>query len=406
MNIPLYIARRLGGAAEGKSYISLIRKIAIISIALGLAVMIVSMAVVTGFQNEIREKVIGFGSHIQITNYDYNVSFEAQPISSEQAFLDELRDTEGVRHIQRFATKPGIIKTDDDIHGVILKGVGPDFDWSFFRDRLVSGDTLQMDDTTRSDGVIISSLVARRLMLDKGDDLFIYFIQDPPRIRRLQVTGIYDTGLEELDRVFVLGDIRHVQRLNDWEADQIGGYEVLVQHFDDIPRITGKTLDMIPYHLDAQSIRQLYPQIFDWLALLDMNVYVIIVLMILVAGINMITTLLITVLEKTNAIGILKALGARNTMVRNVFLYHAGMLISRGLLWGNVIGIGLCVLQASTGLMTLSPESYYVSEVPINLRLWHILLLNLGSFVISMAMLILPSYIISRISPVKAIIFR
>jgi len=406
LNIPLYIARRLGGARKGKTYIALIRKIAIISIALGLAVMIVSMAVVTGFQHEIREKVIGFGSHIQITNYDYNVSFEAQPISSEQDFLDELRKTEGVRHIQRFATKPGIIKTDEDIHGVILKGVGPDFDWSFFRERLVSGDTLHMDDTTRSDGVIISELIARRLMLDTGDDLFIYFIQDPPRIRRLHINGIYDTGLEELDRVFVLGDIRHVQTLNDWEADQIGGYEVLVNHFDDIPQITEKTLDMIPYHLDAQSIRQLYPQIFDWLALLDMNVYVIIVLMILVAGINMITTLLITVLEKTNAIGILKALGARNTLVRNVFLYHAGMLISRGLLWGNLIGIGLCLVQASTGLVSLSPESYYVSEVPINLCLSHILLLNLGSFVISMAMLILPSYIISRISPVKAIIFR
>ncbi len=406
MNVPLYIARRLGGAAKGKTYISLIRTIAIISIALGLAVMIVSMAVVTGFQHEIREKVIGFGSHIQITNYDYNVSFEAQPISSKQVFLDELRETEGVRHVQRFATKPGIIKTDEDIHGVILKGVGPDFDWSFFRDRLVSGDTLGMDDTTRSDGVIISNLIARRLMLDTGDDLFIYFIQDPPRIRRLHITGIYDTGLEELDRVFVLGDIRHVQALNDWEENQIGGYEVLANNFDDIPHITGKTLDMIPYHLDAQSIRQLYPQIFDWLSLLDMNVYVIIVLMILVAGINMITTLLITVLEKTNAIGILKALGARNTLVRNVFLCHAAMLISRGLLWGNLIGIGLCMVQVSTGLISLSPESYYVSEVPVNLRLSHILLLNLGSFGISMVMLILPSYIVSRISPVKAIIFR
>ncbi len=406
MNIPLYIARRLGGARKGKTYIALIRKIAMISIALGLAVMIVSMAVVTGFQHEIREKVIGFGSHIQITNYDYNVSFEAQPIRSGQAFLDDLRETEGVRHIQRFATKPGIIKTDDDIHGVILKGIGPDFDWSFFRERLVSGNTLHMDDTTRSDGVIISGFIARRLMLDTGDDLFIYFIQDPPRIRRLHITGIYDTGLEELDRVFVLGDIRHVQSLNNWEEDQIGGYEVLVNHFNDIQEITQKTLNIIPYHLDAQSIRQLYPQIFDWLALLDMNVYVIIVLMILVAGINMITTLLITVLEKTNAIGILKALGARNTMIRNVFLYHAAMLISRGLLWGNLIGIGLCIVQAYTGLISLSPESYYVSEVPVNMRLSHILLLNLGSFVISMAMLIIPSYIISRISPVKAIIFR
>jgi len=406
LNTPLFIAKRLGGAGKGKGYISLIRKIATISIALGLAVMIVSMAVVTGFQDEIREKVIGFGSHIQITNYDYNVSFEASPISSEQVFLDDVLQIDGVRHIQKFATKPGIIKTDDDIHGVVLKGVGPDFDWSFFRNRLVSGDTLSMDDTTRSDGVIISSLISKRLFLNTGDDLFIYFIQDPPRIRRLQVTGIYDTGLEELDRVFVLGDLRHIQTLNDWDEDQIGGFEVLVDDFDKIPEVARKTLDLIPYHLDAQSIRQLYPQIFDWLALLDMNVYVIIALMVLVAGINMITTLLITILEKVNAIGILKALGARNTTIRSVFLYHAAMLIFKGLLWGNLVGIGLCLVQSYTGIIQLSPESYYVSEVPINMQISHIALLNLGSFAISMVMLLIPSYIISRISPVKAIIFR
>ncbi len=406
VNTPFFIAKRLGGTKEGKSYIDLIKKIAIISIALGLAVMIVAMAVVTGFQNEIREKAIGFGSHIQITNYDYNVSFEPRPIRSEQAFLDELKNTEGIRHIQQFATKPGIIKTDDDIHGVILKGIGPDFDWSFFRNRLIDGDTLKLEHSIRSDGVIISDWIARRLILETGDDLFLYFIQDPPRIRRLHITGVYDTGLEELDRVFILGDIRHIQRLNDWDDDQIGGFEVLVDDFDMIPQLTDKTLDMIPYHLEARSIKQLYPQIFDWLAMLDMNVYVIIVLMLLVAGINMITTLLITVLEKTNAIGILKAIGARNTLIRRVFLYHAGMLISRGLLWGNIIGIGLAVIQASTGFLTLSPESYYVAEVPVNIVLNHILLLNLGTFLVSMAMLIIPSYIISRISPVKAIIFR
>ncbi len=406
MNIPLFIARRLGGAGKGKTYISLIRKIAIISIALGLAVMIVSMAVVTGFQTEIREKAIGFGAHIQVTNYDYNISFEPKPISSDQEFLKELREQEGIRHIQQFATKPGIIKTDEDIHGVILKGIGPDFDWSFFRNRLIKGDTLCMDYTTRSEGVIISSLIARQLLLDVGDDLFLYFIQDPPRIRRLHITGIYDTGLEDLDRMFILGDIRHIQTLNDWEEDQIGGFELLVDDFDQIPELTGKTLDLIPYHLHAQSIKQLYPQIFDWLALLDMNVYVIIVLMLLVAGINMITTLLITVLEKTNAIGILKALGARNTTVRKVFLYHAAGLISKGLLAGNIAGLGICLIQAQWGIITLSPESYYVSEVPINLQISHILFLNIGTFAISLAMLVLPSYVVSRISPVKAIIFK
>ncbi len=396
----------MGGAGKGNGFSSLIKKIAVVSISLGLAVMIISMAVVTGFQNEIRDKVIGFGAHVQITNFDYNISFEPQPISSQQDFLDDIRKLSGVKHIQVFATKPGIIKTDDDIHGIVFKGVGTDFDWSFFSDRLVKGNILTMDDTLRSEEAIISRLVSRRLQLEKGDDLFIYFIQDPPRIRRLNIAGIYDTGLEELDRLFVLGDIRHVQRLNDWNPDQIGGFEVLVSDYGAIPDVSDAIFDLLPYHLDAKSIRQLYPQIFDWLSLLDMNVYVIIVLMILVAGINMITTLLISVMDKTNAIGILKAVGAGNTMIRKVFLYHAGMLISKGLLWGNLIGILVCLVQGQWGVITLSPESYYVSEVPVNLQWNHIILLNAGTFILSMAMLIAPSYIITRISPVRAIIFR
>jgi len=396
----------MGGTGKGKGFSSLIKKIAIVSISLGLAVMIISMAVVTGFQNEIRDKVIGFGAHVQITNFDYNISFEPQPISSQQDFLDDIRKLNGVKHIQVFATKPGIIKTDNDIHGIIFKGVGPDFDWSFFSDRLVKGNILTMDDTLRSEEAIISRLVSRQLQLEKGDDLFIYFIQDPPRIRRLNIAGIYDTGLEELDRLFVLGDIRHVQRLNDWNPYQIGGFEVLVSDYDAIPDVSDAIFDLLPYHLDAKSIRQLYPQIFDWLSLLDMNVYVIIVLMILVAGINMITTLLISVMDKTNAIGILKAVGAGNTMIRKIFLYHAGMLISKGLLWGNLIGILACLVQSHWGLITLSPESYYVTEVPVNLQWNHIILLNTGTFILSMAMLIAPSYIITRISPVRAIIFR
>jgi len=406
LNTSLFIARRIGGAGKGKGFSSLIKKIAVVSISLGLAVMIISMAVVTGFQNEIRDKVIGFGAHVQITNFDYNISFEPQPISSQQDFLDDIRKLNGVKHIQVFATKPGIIKTDDDIHGIIFKGVGPDFDWSFFSDRLVTGNILTMDDTLRSEEAIISRLISRRLQLEKGDDLFIYFIQDPPRIRRLNIAGIYDTGLEELDRLFVLGDIRHVQRLNDWNPDQIGGFEVLVSDYDAIPDMSDAIFDLLPYHLDAKSIRQLYPQIFDWLSLLDMNVYVIIALMILVAGINMITTLLISVMDKTNAIGILKAVGAGNNMIRKVFLYHAGMLISKGLLWGNLIGILACLVQGHWGLITLSPESYYVSEVPVNLQWNHIILLNAGTFILSMAMLIAPSYIITRISPVRAIIYR
>ncbi|MFO7872962.1 MAG: FtsX-like permease family protein [Bacteroidales bacterium] len=396
----------MGDAETGKGFTSLIKKIGILSIALGLAVMIISMAVVTGFQEEIRGKVIGFGSHIQITRLDYNISYEPQPINSNQDFLPAAQKIKGVEHIQPFATKPGIIKTDEDIHGIILKGIGPDFDWTFFEDRLVDGSRMTIHDTIRSDETIISRYIANRLQLQTGDDLFMYFIQDPPRIRRMTIAGIYDTGLEELDKMFVISDIRHIQRLNDWSEDQIGGFEVLVSDYDDIPETTNAIYDILPYHLTAQSIRDLYPQIFDWLALLDMNVYVIIVLMILVAGINMITTLLITVLDKTNAIGILKALGSSNGLMRKIFLYHAGILISRGLLWGNLAGLVLIGLQAYFGLITLSPESYYVSEVPVNIRLGHILLLNAGTFVLSIAMLILPSYMIARISPVKAMLFR
>ncbi|MGM0572829.1 MAG: ABC transporter permease, partial [Bacteroidota bacterium] len=328
MNTPLFIARRMGDAETGKGFTSLIKKIGILSIALGLAVMIISMAVVTGFQEEIRGKVIGFGSHIQITRLDYNISYEPQPINSNQDFLPAAQKIKGVEHIQPFATKPGIIKTDEDIHGIILKGIGPDFDWTFFEDRLVDGSRMTIHDTIRSDETIISRYIANRLQLQTGDDLFMYFIQDPPRIRRMTIAGIYDTGLEELDKMFVISDIRHIQRLNDWSEDQIGGFEVLVSDYDDIPETTNAIYDILPYHLTAQSIRGLYPQIFDWLALLDMNVYVIIVLMILVAGINMITTLLITVLDKTNAIGILKALGSSNGLMRKIFLYHAGILIS------------------------------------------------------------------------------
>ncbi len=396
----------MGSSKGTKSFTAHIRIIAILSIALGLSVMIISMAVVTGFQNEIRDKVIGFGSHIQITNLDYNISFESRPIGREQEFLHEAHKIRGVDHIQVFATKPGIIKTDEDIHGIILKGIGHDFNWDFFEQRLVEGRTIAVSDTVRSDEIIISAHIANRLRLQTGDHVFIYFIQDPPRIRRLDIAGIYDTGLEELDKIFVLGDIRHIQQLNDWSSNQVGGFEVLVSDFGMISEITEKMLDIIPYTLDAKSIRDLYPQIFDWLSLLDMNVYVIIVLMIMVAGINMITTLLINILEKTSSIGILKAVGGSNILVRKIFLYHAGMLIWKGMLWGNIAGLAVCFIQDQFGVLTLNPESYYVSQVPVNVQLSHILLLNAGTFAVSMAMLIIPTYIIARISPVKAMIFR
>lgn len=396
----------MGKAHKGKTFSGLIKFISVLSITLGLAVMITAMAVVTGFQDEIRNKVIGFGSHIQITNFDYNVSYEPQPIASDQHFLSELNLIPGVRHVQAYATKPGIIKTDEDIHGTVLKGIGKDFDWSFFRDRIQQGNILDLNDSVRSNEVIISKYIANRLQLNPGDNIIVYFIQDPPRMRRFDVAGIYETGLEELDQVFILADIRHIQRLNDWEPNQVGGIEILVDDFGNIQNIAEEVFEVMPYNLHARSIREIYPQLFDWLALLDMNVYVILVLMVLVAGINMITTLLLLVLEKTQLIGILKALGGSNEFVRKVFLYNAAFLISKGLLWGNIAGIAFCLIQDHFGVIKLQQDSYYVSEVPINLEVMHVLLLNAGTFAICMAMLIIPSHIITRITPVKAINFR
>ena len=406
LNTPLFIARKIGPAKHGKSYTGLIRKISVLSIALGLAVMIISMAVVTGFQNEIREKVIGFGAHIQVANFDYNVSFEPVPISNQQDFIEPLLQLSGVRHVQQFATKTGIIKTDEDIHGIVVKGIGPDFDWSFFKERLVEGHIIELSDTARSDQVIISRYMANLLKLQTGDRIFVYFIQEPPAIRRFEISGIYETGLEELDKLFVLADIGHIKRLNRWNEDQIGGFEILVDNFKNIDKISEEVFSIIPYNLNARNIKQIYPQIFDWLSLLDMNVYVLIILMVLVAGINMVTTLLIAVLEKTNMIGILKAVGGSNPLVRKVFLYNAAFTIGRGLLWGNVVGLLICLIQSQFGIITLPQDSYYVSEVPINLQFMHVLVLNAGTFAVCMLMLIVPSMIVTRISPVKAIMFK
>lgn len=404
MNTPFFIARRMG--AEKKNLTGLVKLIAILSISLGLTVMIIAVTVVTGFQNEIRNKAIGFGSHIQISNFDYNISYEAKPINKDQDFYSYLSKMPEIQSTHVFTTKPGLIKTDNEIHGVIFKGVDQDYDWDFFRDNLQEGTIVQYSDTARSNQIIISEYMARLLLLKSGDDVLVYFIQDPPRVRRFTIAGIYETGLEEMDKLFILGDIRHLQRLNDWEPDQVGGIGVVVKDFSKMDQVNETIREIIPFTLNTRTIDKIYPQLFDWLALLDMNVYVIIIIMIVVAGINMVTTLLISVLEKTNLIGVMKALGASNQFVRRIFLYHAGFLITRGIIIGNLLGIGLSLVQHYTGIIKLSQESYFVDVVPININIGYILLLNLGTFIICMLMLILPSYIVSKISPVKAITFR
>jgi len=413
MNIELHIAKRLVRTDERKKNISgPIVTIAVAGIALGLAVMIMSASIVTGFKREIRNKVIGFGSHIQIINFDSNISFETTPVSRYQAFLPDLEEITDVRHIQPFATKAGIIRTREDIQGVVLKGIDDSFDWSFFEQNMAEGTKINIQDTVTSNEAVISRTIASMLRLNVGDDFAMFFVQDPPRARRFNVSGIYDTGLEELDKIFVLADIRHIQRLNDWTEDQVSGFEILLKDYDNLDRVTMQVNELAGYiftedmsRLRVVSIRDKYPQFFDWLELLDMNVWVILTLMVLVAGFNMVSGLLILILERTGMIGILKAMGLENSRLRKIFLYQSAFLIARGLFWGNLIGIGLALIQQYTGILKLDQASYFISTVPINLRLSHLLLLNAGTMLITVAMLIVPSYIIGRIDPDKTIRF-
>jgi lipoprotein-releasing system permease protein len=411
MNLPYFIAQRLiKGRRAGTSFSRPINVIAIIGIAMGLAVMILAVAILTGFKQQIREKIVGFGSNIQIVNFDSNLSFETAPIHQGQEFIEKIRKIPGISHIQVFATKAGIIKTDEDFQGVVLKGIGSDFDWTYFRSNMVDGSVFTVTDTARTDKVIISKKISDMLRLKTGDSFAMHFVQDPPRMRKFTVSGIYETSLEEFDKIYVFCDIGHIKRLNGWDDDQISGFEIFIKDFDKLDKMTAAVRDAIGYRLkedDEQfkvtNIRTKYPQIFDWLNFQDVNVIIIILLMLIVAGFNMISGLLILILEKTNMIGVLKALGTDDVTIRRVFLYQAAYLISKGLLWGNIIGIGLAFLQLKTGLITLDPSSYYIKTVPVNLELVHILLLNAGTMAAILFMLLVPSNLISRITPVKAI---
>ncbi len=405
MNFELFIAR--GILSKDKNNFSRpIVRISIISISLGLAVMILSLAITTGFKDAISQKVIGFGSHIKITSFDLNKSFESTPVEMDQPFYPSLADSNGIRHIQVFATKSGLVKSEDQIQGIVIKGIWTDFDWSFFEKNIVEGELITIDHEKRTNDILISKRIANKLEFNLGDEVRIYFINPDeisPRGRKFTIKGIYETGLEEFDDLFVIGDIRHIQRLNNWESNQVSGFEVYVDDFRNMSGAYELVYNTIGYHLNAESIQDLYPQIFDWLDLQDINVIIILILMIAVATINMISTLLILILEKTNMIGILKALGTKNRSIRKVFLYNAIYIIGKGLLWGNLFGLAIAILQQQFGFISLDQESYYVSAVPIQLELLPIVLLNIGILAICVLFLLVPSYIITKISPVKAI---
>ena len=407
MNVEYFIAKRLFTAKEeNNTYTKPILRIAILAIALSVAVMLISIMVVTGFKNDISDKIIGFGSHITISNFTNNQSYESEPISVEQDFYPSITAVEGVKHISTFATKAGIIKTADEIQGVVLKGVSSDYDWTFFKDNLVSGSVFEVNDSLKSNQILISENISKTLNLNVGDGLVMYFAQNPPRVRKFHISGIYNTALSDFDKLFVLGDINHIQALNGWENNEVGGFEIQLTNFDDLDKITNEIYNLTPYNLNAQSIKEKTPQIFNWLDLQDVNVQVILILMLIVGVINMITALLILILERTKTIGILKALGATNWSVRKIFLYSAVNLIVKGLLVGNAIALSFAFLQKKFSLISLDPATYYMDTVPINFDLTYILLLNIGTVVVCYLVLIVPSVIITKITAIKAIRFE
>ncbi|MEQ5789903.1 ABC transporter permease [Muricauda sp. NFXS6] len=413
MNLELFIAKRLITGKEHKISISApIIKIAIAAIAIGVVMMLIAIATGVGLKNKIREKVAAFNGHIQISNFDNNNSeVSLTPVLINQDFYPEFKNVEGVRHVQAVATKGGIIRTADTFEGMLAKGVGTDYDWSTFKEYLVDG-RLPDYSGELNEEVLISSLMANRLRLKVGDSFFSFFLRDgdaskPPNNRRFEIVGVYDSGFEEFDETYVFVDIRHIQLMNRWEEHQIGNFEVFIDDFDQLEEksneIYGKTVSV----LDTQNIKNKYFRIFEWIGLFDFNIALIIGIMIIVGGINMITALLVLILERTQMIGILKALGSANWSIRKVFLYNAAYLIAIGLFWGNLIGLGVIFLQDKYRMFKFpNPEEYYIDYIPVHLDLPTILLLNLGVMLLCLLMLLIPSYIITKITPVKAIQFE
>ncbi len=410
MNLEYFIAKRLITAKHFKSSISApIIKIAISAIAIGMIMMIVSVATGIGLQQKIREKVSVFNGHVIISNYDNNQSeVTLVPISKKQDFYPKFNSVPEVTHIQAIASKAGIIRTETAFEGIILKGVGTDYRWNDIKEYVVSG---RLPDFSKelNNEVVISQFLANRLNLKVGDSFNTFFIKEDqnqlPNIRRFKISGIFNSGFQEFDATYIIGDIRHIQRMNKWNPDQVGAFELFVNDFNTIKSTGELVYQQTVSTLDSKTIIEKYTYIFEWLKLFDLNIIIILAVMILVATINMVVALLVLILERTQMIGILKALGANNWSIRKIFLYNAFYLIVRGLFWGNLIGVSLLLIQQYLGIITLNPENYYVNQAPVYLNWGYVVLLNLLTVTVCFLALLIPSYIITKISPVKAIRF-
>lgn len=410
MNFELFIAKRIIAGKEHKSSISSpIIKIATIAITLGIAIMLIAVSIASGFQKKIKNKMTGFKGHIQIVNYDNNNSdISTIPIDKNQDFYPKFKNIEGIKNVQVFANVGGIIRTPTDFEGIVFKGVSSDYDFSFFKEYLKEG-RLPNFNQSRNKEILISESIANRLNFKLNDTIETLFSSEKSKLkhkrRKPVIVGIYNTGLEQFDKSMLIGDIREVQRINSWTDNQIGGFEVLIDDFDQLKEKGDEVYSNVGVTLNSSTIVDSNPIIFDWIKLFDNNVRFIIGIMILIAGINMITALLVLILERVKMIGILKALGSVNWSIRKIFLYNAFYLILKGLFWGNIIGVSLLFIQKYFKPIGLDPETYHVSSVPVEISFWAILLLNIGTLILCFFMLIIPSYIVTKIHPSKSIRF-
>ena len=410
MNLEHFIAKRLIATKDHKSSISApIIKIAIIAIALGVIMMIVSIATGIGLQQKIRQKVSAFNGHIIISSFNGNESdVSTEPVSTHQKFYPKFKNIEGIQHIQAVASKAGMIRTESAFEGIVYKGVGKDYDWTNLNEYLVQGRVPNLKSDLNNE-IIISQYLANRLNLKLGDRFNTFFMKEGdnkmPNSRRFKIVGIYNSGLQEFDSGYIIGDIRHIQKMNKWSPYQVGSFEVFIDDFTKIEAKGEEVYDETSSVLNSQTIVKKFSYIFDWLKLFDTNIIIIFIIMIVVSTINMVVALLVLILERTQMIGILKSMGANNWSIRKIFLYNASYLIIRGLFWGNLIGIGLLLIQKYFGVIKLNPESYYVTVAPVDINLFYILALNIGTITICLLVLLIPSYIITKISPAKTIRF-
>lgn len=412
MNFEYFIAKRIIDSKAYKSSVSApIIKIGIVAIAIGMVVMMIAIATGIGLKHKIRDKVVAFNGDINISKFGNNNSQESDtPISLNQDFYPDFEAVPSVSHIQAVATKFGIIRTETDFEAVIVKGVGADYKWNYFQEFLVEGE-LPKYTNAYSEDVLISKTIANRLNLKVGDIMQTYFLREDynnqqPRIIPYKIVGIYNSGFQDFDKTYIISHLKHLQRINKWDSTETGHFEVFVKDYGQLNTVKEQVYQNTPSELNTVTVEEKYSSVFEWINIFDKNIYGIIGIMILVAGINMITALLVLILERTQMIGILKALGSSNWTIRKVFLYNASYLIALGLFWGNIIGIGILLAQKYFKLFPLNPDVYYVSEAPVYISLGYIVALNLGTFLICLVMLLVPSYIITKISPVKAMRFE